>query len=207
MNCQKIQEAYWDYHAQRLPARLTAGIDSHLKACPACSSHYETFKAVDGELEQLGDIEPSAYFDQKLNARLDALIEGKSNRPAWRFWLRPQYVAGFAVLLIALGSVWIWVHHQWNTNPTTSNLAKVQPPEAKPSLGHSQNHDIAPSGQKEAATVRHEPSNENSADDELIPQEDMAVVENMDLLKNYDLIKNIDFSQEHSGKPAQVDSN
>jgi len=87
---------------------------SHLESCPACMSELEQFKQVDRALDGFAAIEASAYFDSKLNAKLDA-IERNSGGWGWAaVWLKDRYLWTFVTLFLAAAGLWLGFRHQQN---------------------------------------------------------------------------------------------
>ena len=71
MTCQKVRENLWDYHHGQVSGETAHSVRSHLETCSDCAAELQLFKQVDGALDGLAVMEPSPYFDQKLNAKLD----------------------------------------------------------------------------------------------------------------------------------------
>jgi hypothetical protein len=73
MNCRRTKEYLWEFSKNLLPPDLRIEINRHLELCGKCRLLLDNMDLVDEELECFGEIVPSSYFDQKLNAGLDEL--------------------------------------------------------------------------------------------------------------------------------------
>src|SRR5262245_15382497 len=112
MNCHNIRENFWGYHYRQIPDDLTRSMRDHLETCSACAAELEHFIQVDGALNGLAAIEPSVYFDQKLNAKLDE-AERESSGWGWvGVWLKDRYLWTFVTLFLAATGLWLGFRHQ-----------------------------------------------------------------------------------------------
>ncbi|PYV44640.1 MAG: hypothetical protein DMG06_05640 [Acidobacteria bacterium] len=208
MNCQRVQENFWGYQHNHLSVDLRLETSHHLKACPSCAEKFERFKQVDIELDRLGEIEPSPYFDQKLNARLDGL----EKQPRWlgavMFWLKDRYALSFVLLLITTVSAWVgFRHHQAQKLNSMEEVLKVQ----EKYLGYGEKSSaqtipslvMEPSLTPDAGTDLESTSN----DEEAIPEGDLAVVENYELLQNYDFLRKFDFADQQARTRPRAKAN
>jgi hypothetical protein len=204
MKCREIQNYYWEHQARALPPRLLTKIDEHLASCPECARHFEACRGVDRQLAQLGQIEPSPHFDQRLQAKLDA-ASGKAARPArLSFWLRPQYASALAVILIGIASLWIGFHHKGILSSHGNQDIALQPPGEPASLLPAVAPPLGPTAAPDAALQA--PANTPVAEEDQISEEDMALIENLELLQNYELLKSLDSNQNASGEESGAES-
>src|SRR5262249_26314286 len=114
MTCQNVRENLWAYSRCQLSDDMAHSMRSHIESCAACAGELERFRLVDRALDDFTPIEPSPYFNQRLNARLD---EGKQNSglKGWVVvWLRDRYLWTFATLFLAATGLWLGFRHQQN---------------------------------------------------------------------------------------------
>ncbi|MDP6751088.1 MAG: hypothetical protein QGH37_29570, partial [Candidatus Poribacteria bacterium] len=57
-----------------MPAKLRQSVADHLRSCPNCQREFDLFQQSVSALQQLPEIEPSAFFDTDLQIQL-ALTE------------------------------------------------------------------------------------------------------------------------------------
>jgi hypothetical protein len=199
MTCQKIREYFWEYQRRQLPAELAGSLDKHLRSCKACAAEFDQFQQIDQALDSLPAIEPSPYFDQKLNASL-AEVRMPSGR--WGLsnpWWRDGYVWTFALLLLATVGLWLGFRHQQSRQlRTMEDALKVQdeflgkkPPPEMPQKAETAIREKTPSS---LVSVPEDQGRSSSSDEELIPEDDLAVVKNLELLENYDLLTTFDLA-------------
>jgi len=192
MNCQKVRENLWEYQRQQLSADLGHEITEHLSSCPTCSVQLQQLKQVQAELDCLVDVEPSPYFDQKLDAKLN----GQSRSPVmWAnrlfCWLNGRYALSFLLLLLTTAGAWIGFRHQQARRLNSlEDVLEVQ----NRYLGSSTRLRIPDSASRTATSIRQAPASNTSAQEEEIPEGDLAVLKNYDLLQNYDFLKNFDLA-------------
>ena len=74
MNCTTIEDYFSDYLEDSLPAKLRQSVTDHLRTCPNCQREFDRFQQSVAALQQLPEIEPSAFFDTDLQIQL-VLIE------------------------------------------------------------------------------------------------------------------------------------
>ncbi|HZQ20268.1 MAG TPA: hypothetical protein VFA90_16255 [Terriglobales bacterium] len=101
MKCNEIREQLPD-----LAAGLVAGepeVNEHLRSCAECARNFAEFQKTMALLDEWQALEPSPYFDTRLQARLR---EEMAERPKPTFgWLRrPALAAGLAAV-VAVGAV------------------------------------------------------------------------------------------------------
>lgn len=102
MICQEMESALLAV----VDGRATAGdrdrVAAHAASCAGCARRLEDFRAVWSSLDALEAMEPSAGFDARLRARLEA-PSGPSLWPAW-FPARARWAA----LAIATVAIALW---------------------------------------------------------------------------------------------------
>jgi Putative zinc-finger len=212
MTCQKIREYFWEYQRRQLSGELMGSLDRHLRSCEACAAEFDQFQQIDQALESLPAIEPSPYFDQKLNASL-ADIPTSSAR--WGFlnpWWKDRYVWTFALLLLATVGLWLGFRHQQSRQlRTMEDALKVQddflgkkdalemPQKAETAI-----HKKAPGLLAPAPEVQ---GTASESEEELIPESDLPVVENLDLLQDYEFLKKFDLADVSVEDSAGVRAN
>jgi hypothetical protein len=200
MTCQKVRESFWEYQRRPLPVELASAVETHLRSCVACASELDHFRQVEQALAGLPIIEPSPYFDQKLNAKLADI-----SRPSsfWGFlgpWWKDRYVWTFALVLVATTALWLGFRHQQGRQLNSiEDVIRMQ----DEYLGKDK---LEADSQKETAIKEksREPLRPAAVnrEEELIPEEDLAVVENFDLLQNYEFLKKFDLAD----TPAEANS-
>jgi Putative zinc-finger len=81
-------------------------MEKHLAACPACTVRVNEFRSVSRLLGELPQIEPSAAFDVRLQARIAA----EPVKQNWWSWLgaAPRVLVAASMLLLAT----VWVGHR-----------------------------------------------------------------------------------------------
>ena len=196
MTCQKIREYFWEYQRRQLSVELMASLDRHLRSCEACAAEFDQFQQIDQALESLPAIEPSPYFDQKLNA---SLAEIRTSSARWGFlhpWWKDRYVWTFALLLLATVGLWLGFRHQQSRQlRTMEDALKVQDDflgkkEAleMPRKTETAIREKAPGLLVPAPEVQ---GTASGSEEELIPERDLPVVENLDLLQDYEFLEEI----------------
>ena len=195
MNCQETKEILLEYQHGHLSRDLRAGVAEHLRTCSLCSPQFQQLQQIEAELDRWVEIDPSPYFDQKLNAKLHELVKPPAT---WNsrlfFWLHDRYALTFVLLLLTTLGTWVGFRHQQAQKlKSMKDVLEVQ----ERYLGSSK----APVGETgERPPLRSAeptPSTQGridaaSAEDEPIPEADLAVLENYELLQDYDFLKNFD---------------
>lgn len=205
MNCKEMRENFWSYEHGQLSADLAKVVVGHIQTCSACAAELEMFKQVGAALGSLPELEPSPYFDQKLNASLDEIAR---RPPGWEVlsaWLRDRYVWTFAVLLVATIGLWLGVRYQQNQELNSMEaVLKVQDKylgtkgASEPNTESKETVSIPKAVTPPA--VREADASETDGD---IPEEDLAVVKNFELLENYEIIKQFDLADAGSKGSSQ----
>ncbi|MCA9549252.1 MAG: zf-HC2 domain-containing protein [Myxococcales bacterium] len=98
-----------DHHFGELPEDLNLQVARHLAECPSCALEYCRLRA---DLEGLSSLEeaPPARLHAALRARVDRRF-GRHGLARVRalFELRvPAYQPALALVLLALGALWVW---------------------------------------------------------------------------------------------------
>jgi anti-sigma factor RsiW len=90
----------------RLKEKEQREMEKHLAACPACTVRVNEFRSVSSLLDELPQIEPSAAFDIRLQARIVA----EPVKQEWWSWLgaAPRVLVAASMLLVAT----VWVGHR-----------------------------------------------------------------------------------------------
>src|SRR5262245_35953981 len=113
MNCQDAKEGLLEYQRGHLSQDLRQQVAEHLRSCSSCDLQFQQLQPVEAELNCLAQIEPSSYFDQKLNAKLDELAKpGVTWHTRLPFWFRDRYALTFVLLLLATLGTWVGFRHQ-----------------------------------------------------------------------------------------------
>lgn len=104
-DCTLIEEKLVDFIEQQLDDELTERIRQHIESCSSCRKLVEQFGAIWSSVDEFEEIEPSPFFQTRLEARLDDEIVGKSPDPIWkRVFPTLQPVAIVVALLLAVFS-------------------------------------------------------------------------------------------------------
>lgn len=195
MNCQETKENLFEYQCGRLRNDLKRAIAEHLRDCASCDLQFQQIKQVEAELDRLAEIEPSPYFDQKLNARLDELVVPHAT---WNsrllFWLRDRYALTFVLLLLTTLGTWVGFRHQQAQKlKSMRDVLDVQ----ERYLGNAEvrpgeTGKLPPVGTGEPSSGSQVKNGVSEVREEAIPEGDLAVLENYELLQDYDLLKNFD---------------
>jgi len=204
MNCQKVRENLLEYQRNQVNRDLKLEIAEHLGSCSSCSVHFQQLQQVEIELDRLPEIEPTPYFDQKLNAKLDELLKPDAGSARRLFlWLQERHVLSFALLLLTTLGAWVGFRHQQAQKlKSMEDVLQVQ----ERYLGSSG----APSAESrpgqavelvEPTSRPHVTPDFSPAEEEAIPDADLAVLENYELLKDYDFLKNFDIADLRSKRP------
>jgi hypothetical protein len=76
LDCSCFLDGYSDYRDGLLNSEGSASFRSHMERCPACARYDRVVSRGVEILLRQGEIEPSAEFGPRLNARLQALAVG-----------------------------------------------------------------------------------------------------------------------------------
>ena len=164
---------------------------SHLENCSACAAELQQFQQVDGALDGFAEIEPSPYFDQKLNVKLDE-VERESSGWGWvGVWLKDRYLWTFVTLFLTATGLWLGFRYQQGEQlRSMEDVVRIQDENLRPQRSPAPGVAVSPQTNAEVASVA-EPAQPSPASEETISDEDLAVVENLDLLQDYDFLKDL----------------
>ena len=99
MKCAEMQELFPDLASGRI--RPAADAEAHLRDCSACREKLQEFRKTIALLDEWQAVEPSHYFDVRLQARLR---EEQTRASAKRFaWFGRPAMALAATVLLAVG--------------------------------------------------------------------------------------------------------
>ena len=194
MTCQNVRENLWGYSRCQLSDDLALSMRSHIESCAACAGELERFRAVDRALDDLTSMEPSPYFNQRLNARLDE-IKGNSVKGWVGVWLRDRYLWTFATLFVAFAGLWLGFRHRQNEQlRSMEEVVRLQDENLRPEQtpGRVGNGTAQTSRENNVGKAgRSDPSRLKGEGEETISDEDLAVVENFELLQDYEFLKDL----------------
>jgi hypothetical protein len=200
MTCQSIRENLWGYHHRQIPDDLARSMSSHFETCSACAAELQQFRQVDGALDGLAAIEPSPYFDQKLNAKLD---EAERESFGWGWagaWLKDPYLWTFVTLFLAATGLWLGFRYQQGQQlRSMEEVVRIQDENLRPQRSPVPGVAVSPQTNAEVASVA-EPSEQPVNGEDTISDEDLAVVENLELLQDYDFLKDLATDKANGGE-------
>ena len=199
MNCQNVRENLWGYHYRQIPDDLAHSMRGHLETCSDCAAELQQLKQVDGALDGFAAIEPSPYFDQKLNAKLDEADRESSGWGWVGVWLKDRYLWTFVTLFLAATGLWLGFRHQQGEElRSLEDVVRIQDENLRPE--RSPGPSVAVSPQTNAGVASVEPSQPPANGEDTISDEDLAVVENLELLQDYDFLKDLAVDKASGGK-------
>jgi len=191
MTCQNCRENLWGYQHRQIPDDLVRLMRSHLDTCSACAGELQQFTQVDEVLDGFPAIEPSPYFDQKLNAKLN---EAERESSGWEWvsvWLKDQYLWTFVTLFLATTGLWLGFRYQQGEElRSMEDVVRIQDENLRPRRSPDPSVVAPPQTNNELASVKERLQPSLSGED-TIPDEDLAVVENLELLQDYDFLKDL----------------
>lgn len=173
MNCQQIESQAIAYLDGQLSAGEREAVQIHLQACSACRDRLQGFTGVFGLLDQWEGIQPSPYFNARLERRIEQEAAARSAPQRWLDSLGrlfPQPVANpfFAVALFAVVAFAVLLTHY--------------------SPGSMQSAEIAEPPVVAAISPGLEPGLEI---DEVALYRDLSVLEDWDVLRNFELLQEL----------------
>jgi hypothetical protein len=208
MSCQYTRESLWGFQLGSLSEGEATKVSDHLAICAACRSFLESLKLVDLELDRFGEVSPSPFFDQKMDVRLDEL-----KRPSWYspFFelLKQRYALSFALLFLVTVGVWVGIRHQQAAKlKTLEDVIRVQ----EKYVGGESRSNVTPSNpptesQHPSASIGPSDSPIRGSSEEVIPEQDRALVENIDLLENYEFIRKFDLADTQAKDKPSIGTN
>lgn len=169
MTCQQIESLLIPYLDGKLSFRYRQGVELHLNACSSCAERGKGFSEVSGLLEEWKGIEPSAYFNARLEQRIAQETVAASG---WENWLRQLAIlpAGnpvFAIaMLVVISIAVVLVNH--SPAPRQTLASQQSPPVVAASM---------------------------SGDDEVALYRNMAVLEDFEVLRNFDVLQELSSTQ------------
>jgi hypothetical protein len=209
MNCQKVKENLLEYQRDQLSQDLKREIAEH-GSCSPCGVQFRQFQQVEAELDRLAEIEPSPYFDQKLNAKLDELVKPNAPWGSRRFlWLQDRYALSFVLLLLTTLGAWVGFRHQQAQKlKSMEDVLKVQ----ERYLGSSETSTAETRTGSSIEPIQptpgvHAGTDASPTEEEVIPEADLAILENYDLLQDYDFLKKFDIADLQSQGPQPSNLN
>lgn len=96
MKCEQVREGLLDVATG---AAARPEVEQHMRECGACRAKAEELRGTMALLGEWRDVNPSPYFDTRLQARR----REQAAAPGLWAWLRKPALAGVFVLLIAAG--------------------------------------------------------------------------------------------------------
>lgn len=107
MSCSRMENKILGYVDGRLKESERLEVEKHLAACAACRLRVNEFRAVNGLLDELPMIEPSAAFDLRVHARVAA----EPVKQGWWAWLMPAPRVAVAAAMLVAAMVWVGTRH------------------------------------------------------------------------------------------------
>jgi anti-sigma factor RsiW len=126
MSCSRMEKLILPYVDGRLKASEQREVEKHLADCATCRLRVNEFRAVEGLLEELPQIEPSEAFDVRVRARVAAEPAKKS----WWAWYLPSPRVAFAASALVLAIVWFGSRPMVNSpnlGPTANVVNSINP--------------------------------------------------------------------------------
>ena len=110
--CSNIREQLSAYIDGKLSAEDLKFIEGHLAECPQCSAAFADIKKVVAHLQGLEQVEPPAWFTQKVMARVRALESPSEGKGLLNWFFQPFYmkvpVGALATSLLAVTTYFIF---------------------------------------------------------------------------------------------------
>ena len=107
-------------------------MEKHLGTCAACQLRVNEFRAVNGLLDELPMIEPSAAFDLRVHARVAA----EPAKQSWWAWFAPSPRVAFAASMLLLATVWL------GSRPPDSSLSAADIDKINQNMQVLENYDV-----------------------------------------------------------------
>lgn len=136
MNCpiktQENREWLLEYSAGRLDRELTAMVERHVEACPACARFVEEQRVVWDALSQWESPDLSADFNRRLYHRIDQVQPSSWVERLLRPFWRPMVPVAATCLLIVAG---VALHTPTaGLNPARAHVESVEPEQVERTL-------------------------------------------------------------------------
>ena len=138
MSCSRIEKWMLPYVDGRLKASEAQDVEQHLASCAPCRLRVHEFRAVSGLLDELPQIEPSAAFDVRVNARVAAEPVKKS----WWAWYAPSPRVAFAASMLLLATVWLGSRQPTNSDHAQPNVDEAQAQQINQDMPVLENYDV-----------------------------------------------------------------
>jgi anti-sigma factor RsiW len=138
MSCSRMEKWMLPYVDGRLKVSEAQEVEKHLAACAPCRLRVNEFRAVSGLLDELPQIEPSAAFDVRVNARVAAEPVKKS----WWAWYAPSPRVAFAASMLLLATVWLGTRQPANSDHAQPNVDEAQVQQINQDMPMLENYDV-----------------------------------------------------------------
>jgi anti-sigma factor RsiW len=127
-----MEKKVMGYVDGRLKERERLEMEKHLSTCAACQLRVNEFRAVNGLLDELPMIEPSAAFDLRVHARVAA----EPAKQSWWAWFAPSPRVAFAASMLLLATVWL------GSRPPDSSLSAADIDKINQNMQVLENYDV-----------------------------------------------------------------
>ncbi len=122
MDCKDIQKMLSAYIDKAVSSQQKAAIDAHLKQCKRCKQDLADLKRTIKYVQQLEEVEPPRWLEQRVMARVRAEAEAKQR--IWQRLFLPVHIKlpleAIAVIVVAVGAIYIF-----KTMQPQMQLAKI----------------------------------------------------------------------------------
>ena len=132
MSCSRMENKILGYVDGRLKEGERLEMEKHLSTCAACQLRVNEFRAVNGLLDELPMIEPSAAFDLRVHARVAA----EPAKQSWWAWFAPSPRVAFAASMLLLATVWL------GSRPPDSSLSAADIDKINQNMQVLENYDV-----------------------------------------------------------------
>src|SRR6267154_6462914 len=132
MSCGRMEKQMLPYVDGRLKVGEQREVEAHLADCAACRLRVNEFRAVSGLLDELPEIEPSAAFDVRMQARVAA----EPVKQSWWTWFAPSPRAVLAASMLVLATVWL------GSRPPDSSLSAADIDKIDQNMQALENYDV-----------------------------------------------------------------
>jgi anti-sigma factor RsiW len=127
-----MEKKVMGYMDGRLKEGERLEVEKHLGTCAACQLRVNEFRAVNGLLDELPMIEPSAAFDLRVHARVAA----EPAKQSWWAWFAPSPRVAFAASMLLLATVWL------GSRPPDSSLSAADIDKINQNMQVLENYDV-----------------------------------------------------------------
>ncbi len=136
-NCKDIENKISLYPDNDLSTEDKRIVEEHLKNCPQCSKALDDLQKVKAMTAKLSEVEPPAWFKQKIMAKVRAEAEKKSFAEKWFYPLRVKVpVQVFATIFIVVAAVYIF-------RAGNEQFKEVMPPASTAPMMEEQKEELA----------------------------------------------------------------